>query len=201
MFGALEYWRKKAYEARASGHAEGQRPALTFDHVRDLLGMQTPISTETLGVRIWQRGVLQEKRVIVRPSGMQMSFGYMASLVVAIVAVVAVFVEIPIISDYAFWVLVGAYFILHGILKPAKSFRPSVMASLVLLFACDRGALRRHPNNQRLRLLGFGGRLSRPNWRLRHLRLAVVLAGHRSPPLPDFQREVPAMQVIAGADS
>jgi hypothetical protein len=133
IFGALEYWRKKAYEARASGHAEGQRPALTFDHVRDLLGMQTPISTETLGVRIWQRGVLQEKRVIVRPSGMQMSFGYMASLVVAIVAVVAVFVEIPIISDYAFWVLVGAYFILHGILKPAKSFRPSVMASLVLL--------------------------------------------------------------------
>jgi len=68
-----------------------------------------------------------------------MSFGYMASLVVAIVAVVAVFVEIPIISDYAFWVLVGAYFILHGILKPAKSFRPSVMASLVLLFACDVG--------------------------------------------------------------
>jgi hypothetical protein len=41
----------------------------------------------------------------------QMSFGRMASLVLAIVAVLGLFVEIPIISDYAFWVLVGAYLI------------------------------------------------------------------------------------------
>jgi len=40
---------------------------------------------------------------------MQMSFGRMASLVIAIVAVLGVFIEIPIVSDFAFWVLAAAY--------------------------------------------------------------------------------------------
>ena len=69
-----------------------------------------------------------------------MSFGRMASLVIAIVAVLGLFVEIPIISDYAFWVLVGAYLIWHGVhSRPKKSFRPGTMASLVLLLVAIVG--------------------------------------------------------------
>jgi hypothetical protein len=40
-----------------------------------------------------------------------MSFGRMISLVIAIAAVVGVFVEIPVVSNYAFWVLVGAFLV------------------------------------------------------------------------------------------
>jgi hypothetical protein len=43
-----------------------------------------------------------------------MNFGRMVSLVIAIVAVLAVFVEIPIISDYAFWILAVAYLQIVG---------------------------------------------------------------------------------------
>jgi hypothetical protein len=69
-----------------------------------------------------------------------MSFGRMASLVLAIVAVLGLFVEIPIISDYAFWVLVGAYLIWQGVHSPSKkSFRPGTMASLVLLLVAIVG--------------------------------------------------------------
>ena len=39
------------------------------------------------------------------------SIGRMASIVIAIVAVVGVFVDIPIVSDYAFWILVGAFLV------------------------------------------------------------------------------------------
>jgi hypothetical protein len=35
----------------------------------------------------------------------------MASLVLLLVAIVGVFVEIPIVSDYAFWVLAAAYLV------------------------------------------------------------------------------------------
>jgi hypothetical protein len=69
-----------------------------------------------------------------------MSFGRMASLVIAMVAVLAVFVEIPIVSDYAFWVLVGAYLVWLGVhSKPKKSFRPGIMASIVLLLVAIVG--------------------------------------------------------------
>ncbi len=44
-----------------------------------------------------------------------MNFGRMVSLVIAIVAVLGVFVEIPIVSDYAFWILVGAVIIWHAV--------------------------------------------------------------------------------------
>ena len=40
-----------------------------------------------------------------------MNFGRAASIVIAIVAVLAVFIEIPFVSDYAFWALVVALFI------------------------------------------------------------------------------------------
>jgi hypothetical protein len=37
-------------------------------------------------------------------------------------AVVGVFTEIPILSDYAFWVLVGAYFIWLAVHRAAPGF-------------------------------------------------------------------------------
>jgi hypothetical protein len=43
-----------------------------------------------------------------------MNFGFMVSLVVLIVGILAVFITIPIASTYAFWFVVGAYVILAG---------------------------------------------------------------------------------------
>ena len=43
-----------------------------------------------------------------------MNFGFVLSLVLVILAVVGVFIEIPIISNYAFWFAVGAYIMLAG---------------------------------------------------------------------------------------
>jgi hypothetical protein len=42
------------------------------------------------------------------------NFGFVASLLVIIVAVLSVFIEIPIVSNYSFWFAVGAYIILAG---------------------------------------------------------------------------------------
>jgi hypothetical protein len=38
----------------------------------------------------------------------------MASLIVVILAVLSVFIQIPVVSDYAFWFVVGAYILLAG---------------------------------------------------------------------------------------
>jgi hypothetical protein len=46
-----------------------------------------------------------------------MNFGRMVSIVIAIVAVLGVFVEIPIVSDYAFWILVAAYLVVVGVTR------------------------------------------------------------------------------------
>jgi hypothetical protein len=64
-----------------------------------------------------------------------MSFGRMISLVIALVAVVAVFVEIPIVSDYAFWVLVGALLIWDSVHVPntKRWFRWEEMLIIALL--------------------------------------------------------------------
>ena len=43
-----------------------------------------------------------------------MNFGFVASLIVVIIAVLSVFIEIPIVSNYAFWFAVGAYIMLAG---------------------------------------------------------------------------------------
>ncbi|MBV9565409.1 MAG: hypothetical protein JOY90_33895 [Bradyrhizobium sp.] len=43
-----------------------------------------------------------------------MNFGFVASLILVILAVVGVFIEIPIISNYAFWFAIGAYILLAG---------------------------------------------------------------------------------------
>jgi hypothetical protein len=42
------------------------------------------------------------------------NFGFVVSLVMVILAVVGVFIELPIVSDYAFWFAVGAYIVLAG---------------------------------------------------------------------------------------
>ena len=43
-----------------------------------------------------------------------MRFGFIASFVMAILAIVGVFIDIPIVSQYAFWFVVGAYILLAG---------------------------------------------------------------------------------------
>ena len=43
-----------------------------------------------------------------------MNFGFVLSLLTLILAVLSVFIEIPIVSTYAFWFAVGAYVILAG---------------------------------------------------------------------------------------
>jgi hypothetical protein len=45
-------------------------------------------------------------------SPLQMEFT--VSLLVALLALVSVFIEIPFVSNYAFWVLFGAYVLLAG---------------------------------------------------------------------------------------
>lgn len=43
-----------------------------------------------------------------------MNFAFVLSLLTIILAVLSVFIEIPIVSNYAFWFAVGAYVILAG---------------------------------------------------------------------------------------
>ena len=43
-----------------------------------------------------------------------MNFGFVLSLLTVILAVLSVFIEIPIVSNYAFWFAVGAYIMLAG---------------------------------------------------------------------------------------
>jgi hypothetical protein len=42
------------------------------------------------------------------------NFGFVVSLLLVILAVVAVFIEIPLVSNYAFWFAIGAYMLLAG---------------------------------------------------------------------------------------
>jgi hypothetical protein len=44
-----------------------------------------------------------------------MNFGFLASLVVLMLAIVGVFANLPIVSPYAFWFAVLAYVILAGV--------------------------------------------------------------------------------------
>jgi hypothetical protein len=78
---------------------------------------------------------------------MIVSFGRMASLVIAIAAVIGLFVYIPYLSDYAFWVLVGAYLVWDSVHRPNPKarFRLWTMASLVLLFVAIVGVFAEIP--------------------------------------------------------
>jgi hypothetical protein len=66
-----------------------------------------------------------------------MFFGRIVSLLMAQAAVLGTFVEIPIISNYAFWVLVGAYLVWAAAHRPARGV--GVMLSIVLLLAAILG--------------------------------------------------------------
>jgi hypothetical protein len=64
-----------------------------------------------------------------------LSFGRMASIAIAIVAVLGVFAYIPIVSDFAFWVLVGAYLVWEAVHRHNTKifFRHWHMLALALL--------------------------------------------------------------------
>ena len=67
-----------------------------------------------------------------------MNFGFMASIVIAIVAVVGVFVEIPIVSDYAFWIMAGGYLVWAGagyIGKPSRTDWGFITSLVMLIVA------------------------------------------------------------------
>jgi hypothetical protein len=59
-------------------------------------------------------------------------FGRIASLVMDIAAFLGIFAEIPIISDYAFWLLVGAYLLWLAVHKNKHRFNWQLMLSIVL---------------------------------------------------------------------
>jgi len=50
-----------------------------------------------------------------------MFFVRLLSLVTAIAAIVGLFVEIPIVSNFAFWLMVGAYLLWIGINRMGES--------------------------------------------------------------------------------
>src|SRR5271155_834860 len=56
------------------------------------------------------------------PSKKPFKPGLMASIVLTWVAIVGVFVEIPIVSDYAFWVLAAAYFLIVSVTGHQKKW-------------------------------------------------------------------------------
>ena len=68
-----------------------------------------------------------------------MFFGRLVSLVMANAAIVGVFTEIPIISDYAFWVLVAAYFIWLAVHRLHHRFKPLLIVSIVLILVAIVG--------------------------------------------------------------
>jgi hypothetical protein len=76
-----------------------------------------------------------------------MNFGRMISLVMAIAAVAGVFVEIPIVSDYAFWVLVGALLVWLAVHRqnPKRRFRWETMVTIVLLIVAIVGVFAEIP--------------------------------------------------------
>jgi hypothetical protein len=45
----------------------------------------------------------------------QTNLGFIAALVIGTLAILGGFIDIPFISEYAFWVLAGAYFLLVGV--------------------------------------------------------------------------------------
>jgi hypothetical protein len=67
-------------------------------------------------------------------------FGRIVSLAMATAAVVGVFTEIPILSDYAFWILVGAYFVWLAVHRLVRDrFKPLLIASIALILVAIVG--------------------------------------------------------------
>ena len=83
-----------------------------------------------------------------------MFFGRIASLVMSYAAVVGVFAYMGIVSEWAFWILVGAYLLWPRCSPPCQGDRGDGVHRTDLGFDC--GGLRRNPDSQLLRLLGYG---------------------------------------------
>jgi multidrug transporter EmrE-like cation transporter len=67
-------------------------------------------------------------------------FGRVVPLAMATAAVVGIFTEIPILSDYAFWVLVGAYFVWLAVHRLVKDrFKPLLFVSILLILVAIVG--------------------------------------------------------------
>jgi hypothetical protein len=82
-----------------------------------------------------------------------------AAFVILMLAVVGVFVLIPFVSNYAFWVAVLAYVILHWVSRIGASW-PGII-SLLLLGARGRWGFHKYPLCEQLRFLVRGRCLSR----------------------------------------
>jgi hypothetical protein len=68
-------------------------------------------------------------------------FGRIASQLLAFAAIAGVFGQIPIVSDWAFWFMVGAYLLWLGVnrLVRFRRFRPMLMLTLLLTIAAIVG--------------------------------------------------------------
>jgi hypothetical protein len=64
--------------------------------------------------------VVQRARALRQKTGQEnseMDFGFIAALVIAIVAIVDLFADLPIIGGYAFWVLLSGFLVLVATTK------------------------------------------------------------------------------------
>jgi hypothetical protein len=70
-----------------------------------------------------------------------MFFGRLLSLVIAIAAIVAVFTEIPVMSEWAFWFVVGAYLLWLGVgtMHTTRAIKLQFMLTIVLTMAAIVG--------------------------------------------------------------
>ena len=67
-------------------------------------------------------------------------FGRIASQLMAFAAIVGVFVEIPIVSNYAFWFMFGAYLTwMASTTFSKKRFKPWLMVEIVLILVAIVG--------------------------------------------------------------
>ena len=78
-----------------------------------------PLTTSVAGTRLFPDG-FNEQAVrcsagASRSEALTINFVFVFSLILAGLAVVGVFIEIPFISNYAFWVAIAAYVILAGL--------------------------------------------------------------------------------------
>ena len=66
-----------------------------------------------------------------------MFFGRIVAQLLAFAAIVCVFVEIPIVSEWAFWFMVGAYLLWLGVNRSHETrlIKPLLMITIVLTIA------------------------------------------------------------------
>jgi hypothetical protein len=66
--------------------------------------------------------------------GVQMFFLRLISLMIAVAAIIGVFVDLPIISNYAFWIMVATYLMWLGVnhAHTTRRFRFQLMLTILL---------------------------------------------------------------------